>query len=107
MNLKPFVNVKCPCCNEVLEVDVARQRVVAHRKGLHTSDDRRDGEDGLDVAFRNAQVAEERSKADFISAQDKLKNQSARLDQLFRDAQKKVAETPPSPDDPPIKPRWD
>ncbi len=107
MTLKPVINVKCPCCGEVLEIDVAKERVIAHRKGLHLDADRRTGEDVLDVAIRNSHAAEERIKAEFLAAEHKVKNQSEHLDKLFRDAQKKARETPPDPNEPPPGPRWD
>ncbi len=107
MSHKPVISVKCPCCGEVLEVDVAKERVLSHRRGPHLADDRRAGEDVLDVAIRNARAAEERLKTEFLAAQDKVRNQSDHLDKLFREAQKKVRETPPDPNDPGHGPKWD
>ena len=50
---KEVISVKCPGCGEVLEIDVAREKVMAHRKGPHLLADRKEGEDSLDVAMRN------------------------------------------------------
>ena len=95
MARKDVINVKCPCCGEVLEIDVLKERVTAHRKGLHLQADRKEGEDVLDVATRNVQVAKERINTEFQAAQERLRNQSKHLDDLFREAQKKVRENPP------------
>jgi hypothetical protein len=95
---KDVISIKCPCCGEVLEIDVARERVTSHRKGPHLVADRKEGEDVLDVAMRNVRSAKERIQGEFQAAQERLRNQSEHLDKLFRDAQKKVRETPP--DDP-------
>jgi hypothetical protein len=97
---KEVISVKCPGCGEVLEIDVAREKVTAHRKGPHLLADRKEGEDILDVAMRNVRTAKDRIQSEFQAAQEKLKNQSQHLDKLFRDAQKKVRETPPGEDDP-------
>jgi hypothetical protein len=45
--------------------------------------------------------AKDRIQNEFQAAQEKLRNQSEHLDKLFRDAQKKVRETPPKEDEPP------
>lgn len=99
MALKPVISVKCPSCSEVLEIDVAKEKVTAHRKGPHLLADRQEGEDVLDVAMRNVRTAKDRIQGEFNAAQEKLRNQSEHLDKLFRDAQKKVRETPPESDD--------
>jgi hypothetical protein len=99
---KDVISVKCPCCGEVLEIDVAREKVTSHRKGPHLLADRKEGEDVLDVAMRNVRSAKDRIQSEFQAAQEKLKNQSQHLDRLFREAQKKVRETPP--EEPPAPP---
>jgi hypothetical protein len=101
---KEVISVKCPGCGEVLEIDVMREKVTAHRKGPHLLADRKAGEDSLDVAMRNVRDAKGRILNEFEAAQEKLKNQSSHLDKLFRDAQKKVRETPPEEDDETPKP---
>jgi hypothetical protein len=98
--LKPVISVKCPGCGEVLEIDVAREKVTAHRKGPHLLADRKEGEDVLDVAMRNVRTSKDRIRSEFEAAQEKLRNQSEHLDKLFRDAQKKVRETPAGEDEP-------
>lgn len=103
--LKPVISVKCPGCGEVLEIDVAREKVTAHRKGPHLMADRKEGEDILDVAMRNVRTAKDRIRSEFEAAQEKLKNQSERLDKLFRDAQRKVRDNPAGEEEPePRKP---
>jgi hypothetical protein len=97
---KDVINVKCPGCGEVLEIDVLRERVTAHRKGPHLHADRKEGEDILDVAMRNVRTAKDRIQSEFHAAQERLKNQSEHLDKLFREAQKKVREDPPASDEP-------
>jgi hypothetical protein len=90
-----MISVRCPCCGEVLDVDVAKEKVIGHRKGGAVKGDRKEGEDILDTAMRNVRSAKDRIQSEFEAAQEKLKNQSQHLDRLFRDAQKKVRETPP------------
>ncbi|HYC79086.1 MAG TPA: hypothetical protein VEI02_15810 [Planctomycetota bacterium] len=107
MALKPFVNVKCPCCGEILEVDVEKERVSAHRKGPHLDADRKKGEDDLATALRNRQQAEARAKDQFNAAAEKVKKGESELDRLFREAQKKVKDQGDSFDDASIRKRWD
>lgn len=100
MALKPVVNVKCPCCGSVLEVNVEQERVTAHRRGRHLKQDARGGEDSLDVAVR--QHEESRAKLDqqFSKAHDKLRSQEQRLEDLFREASRKAREHEEEPEDP-------
>jgi hypothetical protein len=107
MSLKPFVNVKCPCCGEILEIDVAKERVSAHRKGAHLDADRKKGEDVLDVALRVQKAAAERVKDEFTAATEKMKKGAGELDRLFKEAQKKVREKGEDFDDTSIRPKWD
>ncbi len=100
MNSKPIIDVKCPCCGHILEVSVERERVLSYRKGAHLKDDRRAGEDDMDVAMRNKHEADERVKDEFSKAQDNVRTQSDRIDELFREAQKKAAEQKDDPRDP-------
>lgn len=107
MNLKPVVSVKCPCCGEVLEIDVAKERVVAHRKGLHLDADRKAGEDTLSVALRNQKAVADRAADDFAAAAKKLAKGSSELDRMFDEAQKKVKKLGDGFDDKSIRPQWD
>lgn len=100
MPLKSIVNVKCPCCSSVLEVDVTLERVVAWRRGSHLKDDARAGEDGLDVAMRNQRDTKHRAESDFLAAQDQLKHQSEHLEDLFRKAKEKAKDEKDDPSDP-------
>ncbi|HMS17642.1 MAG TPA: hypothetical protein PKA37_12435, partial [Planctomycetota bacterium] len=86
MSLKPVINVKCPCCNRVLEIDVESQRVMSHREGPHLILDAKDGEDPLAVAKRAAEEQRKKAADRFARAQGDLKKTSDRLDALFRDA---------------------
>ena len=99
MAAKEVISVKCPGCGEILEIDVLREKVLAHRKGPHLLADKKAGVDSLDVAIRNVRDSKGRILNEFEAAQEKLKNQSKHLDDLFREAQKKVRETPPKEDD--------
>ena len=100
MNLKPIISVKCPCCKEILEVDVEKERVRSHRKGHHLKDDALEGEDGMGVALRQQKERTSGLDSRFAEAQDKLKNQASRLDQLFSDAKEKAKDMKDEPDDP-------
>jgi hypothetical protein len=91
---REIISIRCPTCSEVLDVDVAKERVIGHRKGGAVKGDAKEGEDVLDTAMRNVKTAKDRIQSEFEAAQEKLKHQSQRLDQLFRDAHKKVRETP-------------
>jgi carbonic anhydrase len=96
---REVISIRCPSCSEVLDVDVARERVIGHRKGGAVKGDAKSGEDVLDTAMRNVKTSKSRILSEFEAAQENLKTQSQRLDQLFRDAQKKVREEPPKPDE--------
>lgn len=89
---KTIIDVKCPCCSEVLEIDVETETVIAHRKGPHLKADARAGEDPFSVAVRMQREAKERADREFLKAKDDLSNESQRLDELFRRASKKAAE---------------
>lgn len=99
MPKKSVINVKCPCCDAILEVDVEKERVLSHRRGRHLMDDARSGEDAFGVAIRNQREARERADRQFDQARDALGSESSRLDELFRDAQRKVAEERDEDDD--------
>jgi hypothetical protein len=100
MVLKPVVNVKCPCCQHVLEVDVEKECVVSWRKGQHLKDDAKEGEDVMDVALRNQRDSKSRIEKEFLSAQENMKNQKQRLDELFKQATQKAKEQKDEPSDP-------
>lgn len=100
MAIKPVINVKCPCCKSVLEVDTAKERVISHRQGRHLKQDAEDGEDMMDVALRNHIESKDRVEDKFLKAQDNLKNQSSRLDELFEEAKDKAKDTEDDPNDP-------
>ncbi|MSR75274.1 MAG: hypothetical protein EXS14_07385 [Planctomycetes bacterium] len=100
MSSKPIIDVKCPCCGHILEVSVERERVLSYRKGVHLKDDRRDGEDEMDVAMRNKRESDQRIKDEFSAAQENLRTQSERMDQAFREAQKKAEKDKTNPRDP-------
>jgi hypothetical protein len=103
--LKPVINVKCPCCHEILEIDVEHERVLAHRKGRHLRDDAAEGEDGLDVAVRQHKETTSTLDDRFRSAQKNLAGQSDRLEAFFKEATDKAKKAKPG-DDPPKK-LWD
>ncbi len=107
MSLKPIVNVKCPCCREVLEIDVAKERVIAHRKGPHLDADAKAGEDPLSVAVRNQKSSAERVEDEFSAVVQKVKKGQNELDRLFQDAKKKVKKAGDDFDDAAIRPKWD
>lgn len=100
MAQKSVINVKCPCCKHVLEIDVEKERVVAHRKGPHLKEDAQDGEDAMDVAVRAHQEAKTRVEDEFAAAEARMKNQGDQLDQLFKQAQEKAKNADPEEDDP-------
>jgi hypothetical protein len=104
MPSREVISIRCPSCHEVLDVDVAKERVIGHRKGAAVKGDQKVGEDILDTAMRNVKTSKERILSEFEVAQQKLKNQSEHLDKLFRDAQKKVRETPPKEGAEPLPP---
>ena len=90
MAAKPVINVKCPCCHSVLEINTEKERVISHRKGRHLMDDAADGEDMMDVAVRNHQESKTRIEDKFAAAQDNVKNSESRLDELFNEAKEKA-----------------
>jgi hypothetical protein len=116
MTLKPVVNVPCPCCGEILEIDVAQERVRAHRKAPGASApsstaspaaEARTAADPLVAAVRGQKTAAERAADDFAAATRKVKRGDSELDRLFRDAKKKVKQAGDTFDDSGIGPKWD
>ena len=100
MARKAVINVKCPCCKRILEVDVEKERVVAHREGSHLKEDAKDGEDMLDVALRQTKESRDRAEDRFRDAKERLSNQEDRLEKLFEDAQRKAKEEGPDEAEP-------
>ena len=92
MSLKPVINVKCPCCKRILEVNVEEERVVAHRKGAHLKEDAHEGEDTLDVALRQTRERHDEAEDQFLKAQDSVKHSAEHLEDLFKDAKKRATE---------------
>lgn len=97
---KPVIDVRCPCCKSILEIDTEKELVISHRKGRHLSEDAREGEDGMDVAMRNHAESKSRIEDKFAAAQDNLRNQSSKLDQLFNEAKEKAKDMEDDPNDP-------
>jgi hypothetical protein len=102
-----IINVRCPCCQHVLEIHVEEERVLSFRKGLHLKEDRGVGEDSLGAAVRNKKDADKRADDAFTAAQKDLKNSSKRLDDLFQQAKDKAAKEKPKPDPLGGGHRWD
>ncbi|NRA95116.1 MAG: hypothetical protein HRU14_02800 [Planctomycetes bacterium] len=100
MASKPVISVKCPCCKSILEVNTEKERVISHRKGRHLKDDAKEGEDMMDVALRTHIESKDRVEDKFLKAQDNLKNQASRLDELFEDAKDKAKDVKDDPNDP-------
>ena len=100
MATKPVISVKCPCCSSVLEVNTEKERVISYRKGRHLKEDAKDGEDMMDVALRNHVESKDRDADKFIKAQDNLKNERSRLDELFEQAKDKAKDVDDDPNDP-------
>jgi hypothetical protein len=97
MDLPRIIDVRCPCCHHVLEIEVESERVLAWRKGPSLREDRKAGEDELDVAVRNRKEAERRAMDAFQAAREALRSDKDRLDQLFREAQEKARGRRPGP----------
>jgi hypothetical protein len=92
MSTKPILSIKCPCCQHILEVSVEQERVLSFRKGVHLTEDRRDGEDAMDAALRNKREGDARVVDEFQKAEDNVRNAKARVDDLFREATRKAQE---------------
>lgn len=111
MGFKPVINVKCPCCHHVLEIDVQQEKVISHRKGLHLKDDAKEGEDTMDVALRAQRETRSKVESEFLGAQENLRGQSQRLDDFFKKATEKAKQEKPDPADKdnPFRPgkNWD
>ncbi len=92
MSNKPILSVKCPCCQHILEVSVEQERVLSWRKGVHLTEDRREGEDSMDAALRNKREADARVVDEFTKAEENVRSAKERVDDLFREATRKAKE---------------
>ncbi len=97
---KTVISVKCPCCKSILEIKVEKERVISHREGRHLKHDAGEGEDMMDVALRDQADSAGRIEDKFLKAQDNLRTQDDRLDQMFKDAKEKAKDMEDDPNDP-------
>lgn len=109
--MKAIITVVCPDCKGVLEIDVARERVVAHRKRIDIEDQTQDKGALFDDVVHRVRHRETEAEAKFREAQEAVQNSKKRLDQLFGEMKKKVAEEkekgPPTGPDPSRPEFWD
>jgi hypothetical protein len=104
--MKPFIRVKCTCCGHVLEIDVARSRVISDNGRAVLPAAGKEGAPAFDAVLDDFKQQERERSSKFDEATERLKHSKARLDNLFDEVVKKVAnetkkadEDEKSPDD--------
>jgi hypothetical protein len=90
--MKAIITVTCPDCKGVLEIDVAREKIVAHRKRIDVEDKTADKGALFDDVVNRVRNRETEAEAKFREAQETVRDSKKRLDHLFGEMKKKVAE---------------
>lgn len=110
--MKSVITVTCPDCQGLLEIDVARQKVLSHKRKVDLGKDDKSVDDIFGDAVSRAQKSEAEAERAFERAREEQKGSAAKLDALFGDMKKKVQEQKEKgidPDDEDVDPRlfWD
>lgn len=107
--MKAVITVTCPDCGGVLEIDVAREKVLSHREKLDV-ENAKDKDALFDDVVKRVATRPSETEKKFEAARAAEEKKSDRLEDLFDDVKKKVAEEkkkPYDPDDDPRKLFWD
>ena len=115
--MKTIITVTCPECGGLLEIDVARERVLGCRFPSGLSEDPNAPEDEgkdkavlLDEAVEKVRDRQRKGDALFDEALKNVEDSEKKLDALFGEVKKKVAEEkkkPPRKDPDPRDLFWD
>lgn len=87
---KKEVRVDCPCCQEVLTIDVRTEKVVRHHPREEGSSLRRDPDDTGAWDGAVGRVEARRASSGFEEALDKERSRERDLDDLFKKAKDQV-----------------
>lgn len=90
--MKEFITVQCPGCKGTLEIDVSRQKVVAHKRFLDTENPEKDNGEIFEDVVHRVKARESETEAKFLEAKKNVADNKKRLDALFGEVQKKIEE---------------
>lgn len=110
--MKSVITVTCPCCQGLLDIDVARQKVLSHKRKVDLEKGEKSVDDIFGDAVNRARSSEAEAERVFEKAREEQRDSAAKLDALFGDMKKKVQEQKEKgidPDDEDVDPRlfWD
>src|SRR5512139_421758 len=87
------INVKCPKCRELLEVDAESGAVLRHREEVKT----KPGEDFLGARLRELEQEKARRAAIVAQGHEREKTKQGEFDRLFRKVREESGSGAPAP----------
>jgi hypothetical protein len=110
--MKTVITVKCPGCAGQLEIDVAREKVISHKRKVDLEKPDKNADDIFGDAVARARRSESEAERAFEKAREEQKRSADKLDALFGDMKEKLKEQKEKgiePSDDEVDPRlfWD
>ncbi len=96
--MKNFIRVKCPCCNHVLEIDAARERVISDNGRPLFARKSEDPARAFDDVVEGVRDKEKDRDRKFDDAQERVKRSQTGLDDLFREALRRAKDDDAPPE---------
>lgn len=88
--MKSIIKVKCPECKGILEIDVASQKVLAHKHTLRDDATEKDKDALFEEVVDRVKSKHAEGDALFDKVKESVERNDERLDQLFGEMQKKI-----------------
>lgn len=106
--MKAIINVTCPECGGILEIDVSRQKVLSHKLKIDSENPQKDKAALFDEVVDRVKRKKDEGDRLFDQLKKEVEDSEKRLDELFGEVKKKIAETKDDPDaQDPRKLFWD
>ena len=96
--MKAVITVLCPECGGTLEIDVAHQKVLSHKRHIDLDDPATDKAAAFEDVFSKMKSKESAAENMFKTAQQDVKEGAKKIDALFGEVKKKIAEEKLKPD---------
>lgn len=95
--MKAVITVKCPECKGTLEIDVVREKVISHKAHVDLEKPEKDKSLIFEDVVHRVKSRETEAEIKFKEAQKSVAESKKRLDDLFGDVKKKIAEEKQKP----------
>ena len=107
--MKSIITVTCPECDGVLEIDVSRQRVLSHKLKVDVDAPEKDKAEMFDDVLNRVRKKQGSGDKLFDAARKEIEGREDKLDDLFGEVKKRVAEEKEKgdPDEDPRDLFWD